>query len=69
MNWSQIYMCPPYPELPFHLPPLKPLCMGAKLNLRDRVWGEVVKNSLIALFALSGKGETVGLCLKNKGIW
>lgn len=34
------------------------LCTGAKLNLRDRVWGEV-ENSIIALQA---EGGTVGSC-------
>ena len=36
----------------------KTLCMGAKLNLGDRVWGGVEKNSFIAL---SGKEGHSGL--------
>ena len=35
----------------------KTLCMGAKLNLGDRVWGEVEKNSFIVL---PDKGEHSG---------
>jgi hypothetical protein len=27
----------------------QPLCAGAKLNLRGRIWGEIEKNSFIAL--------------------
>lgn len=27
----------------------QPLCSGAKLNLRGRIWGEIEKNSFIAL--------------------
>ena len=34
------------------------LCTGAELNLRDRVWGEVEKNSFIAWL---GKGGQSGL--------
>ena len=36
----------------------QPLCTGADLNLRDRVLGEVEKNSFIAL---PGKGGHSGL--------
>ena len=35
-----------------------PLCTGAKLNLRDRILGEVEKNSFIAL---PGKGGHNGI--------
>ena len=40
----------------------QPLYLGAKLNLGDRVWGEVEKNSFIAL---PGKGGTMGSCPQN----
>ena len=36
----------------------RPLCMGTKSNLRDRILGEVEKNSIIAL---PGKGGHSGL--------
>ena len=36
----------------------RPLCPGAKLNLRDRVLGEAEKNSFMAL---PGKGGHSGL--------
>ena len=35
-----------------------PMCTGAELNLRDRVLGNVGKNSFIAL---PGKGRQIGL--------
>ena len=45
------------------MPKTQPLCTGAKLNLGDRVLGEVEKKSFIAL---PGKGGHSGLMpLKN----
>ena len=49
-------------------PKIKPLCTGAKSNLRDRVLGEVEKNNFIAL---PGKGRNSGqmpskLCVQKK---
>ena len=38
------------------MPKTQPLCTDAKLNLRDRVLGEVVENSFIVL---PGKVETL----------
>ena len=40
------------------MPTIQPLCTDAKLNLGHGVWGEVEKNSFIAL---SGKGGHSGL--------
>jgi len=40
----------------------QPLCTGAEMNLGDKVWGEVEKNSFIALL---GKGGTMGSCPQN----
>ena len=40
------------------MPKAQPLCTGTKSNLGDRVWGEVEKNSFIAL---PGKGQQRGL--------
>ena len=40
------------------MPKAQPLYTGAKSNLRDRIWGEVQKNSFIAL---PGKGGHSGL--------
>ena len=37
----------------------QPLCTGIRLNLRDRVLGEVEKNSVVALL---GKRGTAGFC-------
>ena len=40
------------------MPKIQPLCISAKLNIGDRVLGEVEKNSCIAL---PGKGRHSGL--------
>ena len=37
----------------------RPLCIGAESSLRDRVMGEVEKDSFIGL---PGKGDTEGFC-------
>ena len=44
----------------------QPLCTGAEMNLGDKVWGEVEKNSFIAL---PGKGvQWLSLSLLVQGI-
>ena len=54
------------------MPKTQPLCADAKLNLRDRVLGEVAKKSFIVL---PGKGEHSRLMLlkncvsQHRGIW
>ena len=45
---------------------VRPLCTGAESNLRDRVLGEVEKNSFIAL---PGKGGHSGSCPKQLCPW
>ena len=40
------------------MPKTQPLCTGAELDFRDRVWGEVEKDSFISL---PGKGGHSGL--------